>query len=86
MLWHHWGDEEADPWAEGDQLVVNGHRSITLPFQLDLDIWVGRGARDRCRLELNRLLEVEARVREKVNLVVDVDMDGRVLVDCLQVG
>ena len=58
---------------------------MTLPLQLNLHVRMRWGARYRCCLELDRLLEVETRVGEQVNLVVDINMDCRVLVDCLQV-
>ena len=58
---------------------------MTLPLQLNLHVRMSRGARYRCCLELDRLLEVKTREGEQVNLVVDIDMDRGVLVDCLQV-
>ena len=59
---------------------------MTLPLQLNLHVGMRWGAGYRCCLELDRLLEVKTRrVGEQVNLVVDINMDCGVLVDCLQV-
>ena len=52
---------------------------------MSISYWMCRRARDSGCLELNGLLKVKSRVGEQVNLVVDINMDCRVLVDCLQV-